>query len=743
MQIERKNQRPRRSSGSACRIMAAVVAPLFFAACQSPEAKKSDLIAANEPESIRPSEQRNQSSTSSGFSQRTIETRDEQYSQSNANNDQLPRPEIYPGTKRFMHEGVRSNSGYELDSSGRVSLNFVRTPLPDVVDAILGEALGLNYQIDPAVDGIVTARTSRPLNRASVLPVLENLLAANGAALLQADDVYRIVSYETTSRLPATVFTPDQREIAVGHGIHILPLSFAAASSLRDVLASQTNPGRQLLADPLRNLLIFVGPREEARTLEQMVDTLDVDILEGMSFALFPAEVADVDELISELEVVFAQKSEQGLKGIIRLLPIRRLNAVLAITPQPSYLSHVQTWVERLDRADSGAGRRIFVYYVKNGRAKDLAGTLNQVIGAAEQLVVNEGSQRFLAPGLEPIVIENLDRGESREPVYSEESGTAMGRRQFSETSDKGISLTSLGGDGSAARIIADERNNALVILSTATEFRVIERALSKLDILPLQVLIEATIAEVSLNDTLEYGLQWFFQSGNAQGTFSTSGTGAVAPTFPGFNILIDNANAQVVLNALAEVTDVNVISSPQLMVLDNQAARLQVGDQVPVATQSAVSVSDPDAPIVNSVELVDTGVILEVTPRVNASGLVSLDVLQEVSDAVETTTSDIDSPTIQQRRIESTVAVQSGDTVALGGLIRDRREDSESGLPVLKDIPILGNLFKSTEQASRRTELLVLITPRAVRDQSEAREVTEELRRRLSSLDPLEERIE
>jgi general secretion pathway protein D len=244
------------------------------------------------------------------------------------------------------------------------------------------------------------------------------------------------------------------------------------------------------------------------------------------------------------------------------------------------------------------------------------------------------------------------------------------------------------------------------------------------------------------LNDDLRYGLQWFFNSGNSSFTFSSLATGEVASAFPGFSYVFSSTDTRVVLNALAEVTDLQVISSPQLMVLDNQSARLQVGDQVPIATQSAVSVSDPEAPIVNAIEFRDTGVILEVTPRVNAGGLVSLDVRQEVSTVIETTTSDLNSPTIQQRTIESTVAVQSGETIALGGLIQDQDQEATSGLPLLSEIPILGHLFKTTSNSKRRTELLVLITPRAVRDRGEAHAVTEELRRRVTAIEPLERKI-
>jgi general secretion pathway protein D len=289
---------------------------------------------------------------------------------------------------------------------------------------------------------------------------------------------------------------------------------------------------------------------------------------------------------------------------------------------------------------------------------------------------------------------------------------------------------------------VADDKNNALVILTTPSQYRLIESALKQLDNVPLQVLIEATIAEVSLNDELKYGIEWFLRSGQSSFTFSSLATGAASSAFPGFSYLLNSVNAQVVLNALSNITDVKVISSPQLMVVDNAPARLQVGDQVPIAVQQAVSVISPEAPIVNSIQYRDTGVILEVVPRVNANGLVFLEIIQEVSDVVPTTTSNLDSPTIQQRQIESRVAVQSGETVALGGLIRDSRSNSVVGIPILSEIPVLGSLFRTTDNTIKRTELLVLLTPRVVKNRQDFADVTEELRSRLQSLLPLEMKI-
>jgi general secretion pathway protein D len=281
------------------------------------------------------------------------------------------------------------------------------------------------------------------------------------------------------------------------------------------------------------------------------------------------------------------------------------------------------------------------------------------------------------------------------------------------------------------------------VIRASPRAYKEIESALRQLDIVPLQVLIEATIAEVTLRGERRYGVEWFFRYGDVSFASSTGLTENIAQALPGvpplgFAALFSNSDVRAVFNALEQESDLNVISSPQLLVLDNQTARLQVGDQVPIATQSAVSITDPDAPVVNSIEQRDTGVILSVTPRVNNSGLVIMEIDEETSDPVPTESSNIDSPTIQQRRVASTVAVQSGQTVVLGGLIRDSRTETQSGIPVLRSLPIIGPLFGVTDNTDLRTELLVVITPRVIRNPDQARAVTEELRQRLRGLAPL-----
>ncbi|MBK1660394.1 type II secretion system protein GspD, partial [Paracraurococcus ruber] len=287
-------------------------------------------------------------------------------------------------------------------------------------------------------------------------------------------------------------------------------------------------------------------------------------------------------------------------------------------------------------------------------------------------------------------------------------------------------------------RVVADEQQNALIVYASGNDWRVVERAIMLLDQPPSQVAIDAMIAEVTLNDELDYGLSWFFRSGNFAFSSIPDASGVANPLFPGFNTLFTGGvDARVVLRALSNITQVRVLSSPQVMVLANQTARLRVGDSVPIVTQQAVGGGITDSRVVNSVQLRDTGVSLDVTPRVNASGGVLLEVDQDVSDAVRTTTSGIDSPTIQQRRLRSIVTVPNGQTVALGGLIRESTTRSRSGLPFVQDIPVVRELLGVTSRAQRRTELLVLLTPRVVQTGDELRRVTEELRQRMQWMQP------
>lgn len=654
----------------------------------------------------------------------------------------LPNAELYRGTGQLVRPPSPSGPPVAIAENGGVTLNFVDADIADVVAAILGETLGMNYEIDPRVQGTVTVRTARPVPRDAVIPTLEDILAARGAALVRSDTVNRVLPIEAAAATIGTAgFRSDAGRIDEGFGLYFYPLEYTFAQSLRVVLEAFVPPGRVLHADAERNLLIFTGTSVEARDLESLIATFDVDRMAGMSFGLYPVRFADLPSLLTELQTVFGTGGDGATAGVVRFLPVERLNSILAVSSQPAYLDDIQTWITRLDRGEEGVGNRIYVYRVQNGRASDLADVLGQIFATSGG---SSGPPRDrLAPGLDPVEL-TLDPDATRTVIEESQDrldggyiDEAVGSSLVTITESIGGGIAVSGGTGDI-RIVADERNNALLVFSTPAQYRMILSTIRELDVIPLQTLIEATIVEVTLRDSLKYGLQWFFRAGDSSFTFSDAANGAVASSFPGFSYALSSTDVQVVLNALTEITDVKVISSPQLLVLDNEAARLQIGDEVPVTVQSSQSTTDPNAPLITTIEYRDTGVILEVTPRVNAGGLVVLEIVQEVSSVSETASSTGNSPIISQRRFESTVAVQGGETIALGGLIEDTRTESITGIPLLADIPVLGNLFKTTTDRIDRTELLVLLTPRVVRDLQDARDVTTELRERLTGLDVL-----
>jgi general secretion pathway protein D len=290
-------------------------------------------------------------------------------------------------------------------------------------------------------------------------------------------------------------------------------------------------------------------------------------------------------------------------------------------------------------------------------------------------------------------------------------------------------------------RIIADKDNNALLILAAPADYESIESALRKLDIAVRQVLVEVTIAEVTLTDELTYGLEWYFNRGNGKALLDT-GTQGIGPLIPGFSYSWLATDYGAVLNALAKDSKVKIVSSPHITVADNQKAKIQVGDQVPTLSQTQ-SVEGSAVGIINSVQYTETGVLLTVTPRVNAGGQVTMEINQEVSNATQTTTSSIDSPTIQKRNATSTVTVASGETIILAGLITEQKDNGNQGLPLLSKIPLIGGLFGTQNWKDNRTELIILITPHVLFNAPDAAAITDEYRKRLSGLESMLKSVE
>lgn len=645
--------------------------------------------------------------------------------------------EIFSGNGTLVG-GVREHKvETSIGEQGDITLNFINTDVKDVAKAILGDYLKLNYEIAANVQGSVTIQTSKPLTHAQVLPILEQVLRLNKLALVETKGIYKVIALADARRESGAVRLQTSKARAqLGYGIEIVPIRYIDATEMQKLLEPLAPSQGIIHADPSRNILIIEGTEEERQTLLDDIALFDSDWLSGMSFALFTPSYMDAAELTKELNQIVGGLNSP-IASVVRLVPIDRLNTVLAVSPQPRYLEQLKGWVERLDRPGEGSDKRIFVYYVQNGRASDLAATLSRVLfGSSNSQPSPVKPQSTAFQTQDDANFGGLRGGPSTASQQNPLSQQAPAVGHASTSSGDNTGITGF----ESVNITADEVNNALVIAATPKQYTAMLQALNRLDTAPVQVFLEAAIAEVTLTDNMKYGLQYFYQpNGNHQIVLSDVKSAAIASAFPGFSYMFSNNNGiQVILNALATETHVEVVSSPKILVLNNQVATLQVGDQVPIATQEATSVTTPDAPVVNSIQYEQTGVILKVTPRVNRGGIVMMDVSQEVSDVSTTTTSSLNSPTIAQRKIASSVAVQDGETIALGGLILNNINRSKSGIPLLQDIPVLGNLFRTTQNNGFRTELIVLITPHVIDNVEKARGITDELRRRLPALQSL-----
>ncbi|MEK6638399.1 MAG: type II secretion system secretin GspD [Pseudomonadota bacterium] len=620
--------------------------------------------------------------------------------------------------------------------SGDISLNFPSADVRVVAKAVLGDVLKVPYSVASGLTTAVTVVTPKPIARSSVVGFLEEALRVSGLALVERGGTFSIEPIDQARGSGSIGAT-------IGFSNEIYQLQFVSADEMKRLL-DPVLPGVVAQADAATGRLTLSGTAGQRASARDLLKQFDVNWLRNMSFALFVPQRSDSRLIVPELEKLI-NAPDAPTRGLVRLISMEKLNGILAISSQRQYLDDVNRFVEILDREGQNNEPRLFVYRVQNGRSRDLTKTLNNAFGNSSTSGGTDRNSQAIQFEQSP------DGGNGRERSNSgqgQNQGQNQGQgeqRQSGGASPSNAPLDARG-DGESqgllkARISSDDTNNAILVYGTPREYALIEDALRKLDILPFQVFIEAAITEVSLTDDLRFGLQWNFSPDNSNGTLTENTSGlALVRNVPGFSFAFSpSSTINGVLNTLETKTKVNVVSAPKLLVLNNQTAVLQVGDQVPIATQNSTATTDPNAPTINSIEYRDTGVILKVTPRVNASGLVLLDVAQEVSD-VNTTAArgtGINSPTISTRRISTSVAVQDGEVLALGGLIRNTETKGRVGLPFLSQIPVIGGLFGRQATGGNKIELIVLLKPRVIRTVDDGRAITDELRAKIKTLEP------
>lgn len=719
---------------------------------QKPEAAREIVPDANPKDGVRPSKDQEKSAASNA--------------------------RLFLGDDQLFKRDVAPKVDPVLAKGDRVSLNFENISVGNLAVALLGDLLKLNYTVDAGGETIVSLHTHQPLPRNQVLDVLDAVLLPHDLAIVRDNaGVYHVTKRTVTVGARPVVGASRFKDLS-GAGTVIVPLNHIAAGEMAKILAPIAPREAIVYVDSLRNLLVLQGSKAQLGGWLEMVEAFDVDFLSGMSLGVFVLEHASVNIVRDALQAMLgsdksadpygtgsasgagaapgtggvaafgnagasasAALTANPLFGLIRLFPVERLNALVVVTPRSQILSQVETWIRRLDRPSDALEANLFVYPVQNGSATHLAEMLNGLFGSD-----TSRAKAGVAAGAAPTQFSQTANAGTTGLSASSTLGKTGTSSNTSTTASAPMAtlpasnntqLTSVNQLDGNVRVVADDKRNALLIRAPRTEYRRIERALRELDKAPMQVLIEASIVEVSLTGNLEYGVEWFVQNSlsngrEGQALLNMNSSGGIGAKQPGFSYTILNKAGLVraTLNAMAEKSQLRVLSNPSVLVLDNHNATIQIGKQQPIKSSTTAT----GTLVTESITYKDTGVMLSVTPSVNAGGLITMDIIQQVTDVGE-----IDAATGQRnfltRQIQSRVAVRSGDPIVLGGMIRENETTGRSGVPGLADVPLLGALFSTNSDKRERTELLVLLTPRALEDDDELRAASAELRQRMRTM--------
>ena len=601
-------------------------------------------------------------------------------------------------------------------SNSRFRFNCVDCDLLEFVRNIANE-LKLNYVVDPNVQGVVNILTYGEMRRGDLVSLLETVLQINGAAMVKTGPVYRILPSRNAKQLPLDIRRePGSSASSAGAGrvLQIVPLNFVPAGDMAELLTPYLSRGGDITFHQAANFLIVTDAPANIGKLLELVKVFDSDVFGGKRVRVYALENSRATSLVSELESIFEGYALSG-ESPVRFIPIPRLNSILAISPSTGSLEEIDRWIAQLDQ--TGLNREIRNYFVKvqNGQAREIASLLLEIYGRRSR------SQDELLP----------PPGVQAEAPQSGDAGPAADSAQMVQGEIK---------------IVADEQNNALIVQCSPQDFEVIEETIRELDRVPRQVLINVKIYEVVLDDELSLGVSAFLQDrgnpvvpGPTATTGSYGGGGAVAA---GLNLatraLMGNTRELVAfLNTAETRRRSRVLSAPSVIASDNVPARIQVGSQIPILTSQGVVPGGTGGSSLfsNTIQNRNTGVILNVTPRINAGGWVTLEVEQEVSSPGPPPVGGIQSPSINIRSVNTQVTIKNAQTIAIGGIISETKGRSRSGVPLLSRIPGLGLLFGSSTRKTSRTELIALITPHVIEDIEQASELTDALKSTLKGL--------
>ena len=568
---------------------------------------------------------------------------------------------------------------------------FQNADITQVLQEVLGAA-GVPYAIDPSIAGRISFRVEQRLTKAQLLSALEAVLAVNNIAMVQNGEQL-LITPQAKAKSAAPIRRSAEGVGSAGYEMVAVPLAYAPPSEVAHALEAISAANTVLYSNDKLGLLLLGGSGQALKAALDTLKVFDQSAFQSSKIRWMELSQAQAATVAEELQRIV---QGSGLVGV-SVIPLKRLNGVIIFGRSAESLDELAKWVIKLDIPGKEVASTLWVYHPRNTSADALARTLNSLLGAPS---------RSEAASAAPPTTGAAGAAVSGAPLVS--AGPAV-------TTPASMAF---GTGEDEVRVGLDKESNTLLIVASPPRWVQIQRILNEIDRPPRQVLIEASILEVTLGKAFQFGVDWSVVSKDFSIGSINNANSTIGSTFPGFSVSYLSGDVKAAINALGSRTDVEVVSAPKIIALDNHTARLQVGDQVPIVTQSAQSTATSTAPLVSTVDYRSTGVILTVTPRISGDDQLVLEVNQEVSSVAKTSTSGIDSPTIQQRRFDSALVLHSGGVVALGGLISTNRTSSDSGFPGLKDVPIVGALFRSQGHDSSRTEMIVLLTAKIITDQ-------------------------
>lgn len=636
-------------------------------------------------------------------------------------------PTTFAATPRVrVDERVASVPGDDLAAGLRgepINVNYNNIPLPNFINQVFGEQLGLSFTIAPDIrkqQDLVTLRITKAVTPAELFRIARTTLAAYGVVINRENDVLVFLIDRTakggqTPLLVSGRTLPDvpdsQRPIFM-----FVPLEVVSNAKVKSWLSDlMSGVELQVQEDPVRNAVVLVGKLREVEQALSIIKSLDQPLMRGkFSMSVQPAYVP-VKDLANDLERILQSEgydaSQRPPLGSVIVLPLVGSNTLIVFAPNQQILDHVRQWIDSIDQQRQvGINDGIFTYSVTTTSAEGIVEVLNSLDSGAGQ---RRQPQRALR--VQPTDA-TAEGSEPASPQDMRQQGTLRAG-------------ATAGGGG---RFVVDANRNAVVFRGSGEEWLELLPTIRAMDRPAPAVLVEVLIAEVTLNDQEDTGIEWLAKGSislNGKTYDTTYGTlGGLSIGTSGFNLTLDNAGeTRAVLNLFYQNNRAEIRSRPRLMVMSGQAARIDVGDEIPVVTSSSRSIDAPDAPIVNNVEYRKTGVKLEIRPTVHSSGYVDMEINQELSQAQPTDKETL-SPTIFNRSISTTVSLKDGGSILLGGLVSSRGSNNQRGMPVLGKIPVVGRLFRVDGETEDRTELMVLVIPYVVRNPDEASELTKTL---------------